>query len=170
MKALLFVLIWVVAAFGVFGWAFRPKDKDAEPKARGPLGRMPGGARLLVAAAFAGAVIVTPILVTAAASDRLPSGVGTYTRDSSESLREGRVIFRETCASCHTLSAANARGVYGPSLDTLGLGAAEPDAAAARVEAAIKNGGASGKQMPRGLLAGSDARLVAQYIAAVAGK
>ena len=44
-----------------------------------------------------------------------------------------RLIFRQTCSSCHTLSAANARGVYGPNLDVrLGGRTADPKATALR--------------------------------------
>jgi len=32
----------------------------------------------------------------------------------------GKLLFRQTCASCHTLAAVNARGVTGPNLDQIG--------------------------------------------------
>lgn len=165
MQTTLFILAWVIAFFGVVAVAFYSTRSKAEKK--GALGSMPGGVRVLVGLTAALALVMIPVLVTASASDRVPSGAGTYTLDSTETEREGREIFRQTCASCHTLSAANARGVYGPNLDTMGLDA---EGSSARIEAAIKNGGASGTQMPKALLEGEDAKLVSEYVAAVAGK
>jgi len=170
MKALGFIFLWLAASGVIFAFAFRGKRDPLAPKAKKVLGRMPGSVRALVAVAAIGAVIATPILVTASANDRLPSGAGTYTTNSSAHIREGRQIFRGACASCHTLSAANARGVYGPNLDTQLAGGSTPSATALRVAAAIKNGGATGKQMPVGLLDGADAKTVSDYVAAVAGK
>ena len=70
-----------------------------------------------------------------------------------------------------TPSAANARGVYGPNLDDrFGTPGADQNTNAAQIETAIKTGGATGKQMPKALLDGPDAKLVAQYVAAVAGR
>src|SRR4029079_5873550 len=112
-----------------------------------------------------------PAAVLAASNDRLPSGAGTFTLETSTSERDGRVIFRETCSSCHTLSAPNARGVYGPNLDVaLGAPGSDPKAIASRSEGAIKTGAVTGKQMPVSLLEGADAALVSEYVAAVAGK
>lgn len=165
METTLFVLAWVIAACAVVAIGFYTTRTPAE--AARPLGRVPGGVRALLGLAVIGIAVGMPVWVAASASDRVPSGAGTYTLDSSEQLREGRQIFRETCAACHTLSAAGARGAYGPNLDTAGLGA---EGSAQRVEAAIKNGGASGLQMPKGLLEGEDAKLVSEYVAAVAGK
>ena len=170
MQTTLFILAWVVAFFGVIVFAFYGARGKAEPAQSGKaaaLGSMPAGIRVLIGLTAALALVMIPVLVTASASDRLPSGAGTYTLDSTEQEREGREIFRQTCASCHTLSAANARGIYGPNLDTLGLGA---EGSALRIEAAIKNGGVAGNQMPKVLLEGEDAKLVSEYVASVAGK
>jgi cytochrome c551 len=164
MKTIGFILIWVLVTAGVVTAAVS-RGGDGERRTKGPLGRLPGIVRLGLALIVLGAVVVTPILVSASANDRVTSGAGTYTKASSERLREGREIFRTTCASCHTLSAAGARGVYGPNLDELGL-RGSPE----RVEAAIKNGGTTGTLMPAGLLEGEDAKKVAEYVAAVAAK
>ncbi len=169
MNALLFVLAWIGLALIVFFVAILAGRKtDEKPTYRN---RIEGGGRFAIALGAALLVIGIPAAVMAKSNDRIPSGAGTYTLSSTESEREGRVIFRETCASCHTLSAANARGVYGPDLDTTlaGTGADAP-AIAARVEGAIKTGGATGKQMPANLLSGEDAKLVAEYVGQVAGK
>lgn len=79
-------------------------------------------------------------------------------------LEEGKVQFLSTCSSCHTLSAANARGVTGPNLDE--LAPLEVD----RVLNAIENGGTGEGRMPAGLLEGENADAVATYVAEVAGR
>lgn len=169
MKALLFVLLWVGVALAIFLTAFYvTRAKDAAPRFRG---KLPGGARIFVSLGAALLIVGIPALVLHSSSDRIPSGAGTYTVKASTNLQDGRVIFRETCSSCHTLAAAQARGVYGPNLDTqLAAGGADPKTIAARVQSAIKLGGATGKQMPANLLEGADAKSVSDYVAAVAGK
>jgi mono/diheme cytochrome c family protein len=84
--------------------------------------------------------------------------------DSSDELEDGKELFLQTCASCHTLAAANARGVTGPNLDQIGEMTQE------RVETAIEIGGTGQKRMPAALLEGEDAEKVAKYLEAVAGK
>jgi len=76
---------------------------------------------------------------------------------------EGKLIFTQTCGTCHVLKDAGTSGAVGPSLDTL-----KPDKA--RVDAAIENGGAGSGQMPAGLLAGKEAEAVAEYVSSVAGQ
>jgi cytochrome c551 len=85
-------------------------------------------------------------------------------RDQPAVIAKGRVLFQENCASCHTLSAANARGVTGPNLDKIGKMTPE------RVLSAIKNGGTGQGRMPANLLQGDNAKAVAAYLAQVAGK
>ncbi|MGK2878655.1 MAG: hypothetical protein ACSLFF_08805 [Solirubrobacterales bacterium] len=169
MNALLFVLAWVLAALIVLIVAmYVTRDKDAKPSYKGSLG---GGAKAVVALGALFLVIGLPAAVLSKTSNRVPSGAGTYTLNSTVTERDGLEIFRSTCASCHSLSAANARGIYGPNLDAvLGTPGADPKATAARVAGAIKLGGVTGKQMPAELLSGEDSKLVSQYVAAVAGK
>jgi hypothetical protein len=76
---------------------------------------------------------------------------------------QGKLIFTQTCGTCHTLKDAGTSGNVGPVLDQI-----KPDKA--RVEAAIKNGGAGSGQMPAGLLQGKEATAVAEYVSSVAGK
>lgn len=71
-----------------------------------------------------------------------------------------RSVFEHTCGSCHTLAAAGTDSRIGPNLDEL-----RP--AAARVEAAIRNG--AGNIMPSNLLVPRDARRVARFVARAAG-
>jgi hypothetical protein len=76
---------------------------------------------------------------------------------------EGKLVFTQTCGTCHTLKDAGTSGNVGPVLDQI-----KPDKA--RVEAAIKNGGAGSGQMPAGLLQGKEATAVSEYVSSVAGK
>ena len=82
----------------------------------------------------------------------------------SKTLARGKQIFRQTCASCHSLAAVNARGVTGPNLDEIGQVTKQ------RVLSAIRIGGTGDGRMPAGLLTGMNAEAVAEYVAAVAGR
>ena len=81
----------------------------------------------------------------------------------SADKKEGRQLFAERCATCHTLKDAAAVGKVGPNLDVL----QPPEALTLN---AIKQGRAGKGQMPAQLLEAQDARRVARYIADVAGR
>jgi mono/diheme cytochrome c family protein len=88
--------------------------------------------------------------------------------------KQGRLLFGEHCAVCHTLAAAAAVGKVGPDLDQL-----QPSVAV--VERTIANGclQAPGTQsnesclgygnMPADVVQGRDAQDVAEFVATVAG-
>jgi mono/diheme cytochrome c family protein len=82
----------------------------------------------------------------------------------SGDLAHGKTIFRQTCSSCHSLAAVNARGVTGPNLDRIGQVTKQ------RVQNAIRIGGTGQGRMPQNLLQGKDAQDVAAYVASVAGR
>lgn len=82
----------------------------------------------------------------------------------TEKTERGKNLFRQQCASCHSLAAVNARGVTGPNLDR--IGEITPD----RILNAIKNGGTGQDRMPSGLMEGEEAQEVAEYVSEVAGK
>jgi cytochrome c553 len=82
----------------------------------------------------------------------------------SAKVESGKHLFRQTCASCHSLAAVNARGVTGPNLDKIGAVNKQ------RVLSAIKIGGTGQGRMPANLLEGTDADEVATFLSAVAGK
>ena len=108
--------------------------------------------------------LAVPALIIA---DREPAEGGTPPlkhETASSELEEGKELFRQTCTSCHTLAAANARGVTGPNLDEIGEITEE------RILTAIKVGGTGQKRMPAGLLEEDHAEAVAKYVTAVAGK
>ena len=91
-------------------------------------------------------------------------GTSATANVKDEALHRGKDLFRQSCASCHTLQAANARGVTGPSLDDLGVLDEK------RVLNAIRIGGTGEDRMPAGLLEGDEAKEVGRYISRVAGR
>jgi len=156
------ILVAVILAIGfiVVASAFAGRRKPGnEPPAR------ESNALLYTGVAFVcvgiGLGIPALILVkNAQHADR--KAVGGVHLTASEA--KGRELFAQNCATCHTLRAANAVGAIGPNLDVR-----QPPAAL--VLNAIQMGRAQGNgNMPAGLLTGGNAKDVAAYIAAVAGR
>ena len=120
--------------------------------------------RVVIPLLYIGLGIAIPAVVIANRGEH-EGGVGHLKKTGLTKQEErGKMLFKNTCASCHTLRAVNARGVTGPDLDGLG------NVTEARVLAAIKNGGTGQKRMPTGLLQGEDAEAVAVYVSKVAGQ
>ena len=82
----------------------------------------------------------------------------------SDEAERGKMLFRQQCASCHSLAAVNARGVTGPNLDRIG------EVTEDRILNAIRIGGTGQDRMPSGLLEGEEAQEVAKYVSEVAGR
>jgi mono/diheme cytochrome c family protein len=80
---------------------------------------------------------------------------------------QGKMLFQINCGACHTLAKAGTDGVVGPNLDVL-LGNASADANKQRVLNAVDNG--INGRMPKGIVAGQEAQMVADFVAANAGK
>jgi hypothetical protein len=122
---------------------------------------------VVIVLVYIGIGIAVPAVVIASRGTRLGNDSTLSqdkVRDAKPDVREGRQLFIETCASCHTLAAVNARGVTGPDLDKIGT------VTPARVESAIKIGGTGQGRMPAGLLQGQNAKDVAAFVANVAAK
>ncbi len=89
-----------------------------------------------------------------------------------ESARE---LFETNCGTCHTLARAGSDGVVGPDLDVrLAAGGPATDEESikslqSRVLGAIENGVGEGA-MPAGILEGSSATKVANFVARQAGR
>jgi mono/diheme cytochrome c family protein len=81
----------------------------------------------------------------------------------AESDQDAQEQFAVNCGSCHTLAAAGTDGVVGPDLDD--RYAAIPDVEGNRdqILSTIENG--LGGRMPAGILAGSQAEEVADFVA-----
>jgi hypothetical protein len=108
--------------------------------------------------------VVVPALILTG-REEAAGGTGSLKNASlSKQEARGKALFKQTCASCHSLAAVNARGVTGPNLDQIG------EVTPQRVESAIRVGGTGQKRMPSGLLEGQDAKAVAAYVSKVAGK
>src|SRR5436305_7739544 len=120
--------------------------------------------RIVLPLIYLGIGIAVPAIVIANRQQN-EGGVGTLAnRQPSNIQTKGKTLFRQNCASCHTLAAVNARGVTGPNLDQIG------QVNKARVLNAVKIGGTGDGRMPAGLLQGSNAQAVASFVSSVAGR
>ena len=161
------VLVFIATGLAVVVAAFAGRRKPGST----PASR--GGNRLIytgIALIVLGLGIAIPTLIATDNSDSAASqAVGgvdldDVAKDKNADAVSGRQLFAANCANCHTLRASNSVGKVGPSLDVL-----RPPAAL--VENAILNGRALGRgNMPAGLLTGEDAKDVAAYVEAVAGR
>lgn len=158
MEVIAFLAPWLLIGTAVVVVAFRSGSSAAQ----GRRGRL--GGRGLRAVFVPLALILAVVIPGAVIADNGPERSGSATASLTGEEERGRELFVGTCASCHSLAAANARGVTGPNLD--GLGAIDQR----RVETAIRVGGSGEKRMPAGLLEGQNAAAVAAYVAKVAGE
>jgi mono/diheme cytochrome c family protein len=113
---------------------------------------------------YAGLGIAVPAAVIAARGASVGGTGSLRSEEASGTLEDGKLLFIQTCKSCHTLAAVDAHGVTGPNLDQLG------GLDKQRVLNAIKIGGTGDGRMPPELLTGADADAVATYVAAAAGR
>jgi cytochrome c553 len=160
MEAFAFLLAFVVLGSLVLFVAFSGGPSEAREAYLTRGGRLFQASIVALYIAFG---LVVPGLVLAN-KDEEAGGVGALrSQDMTASEQRGKDLFRQTCASCHSLAAVNARGVTGPSLDQIGEVTPE------RIVNAIENGGTGQNLMPAGLLEGEDAQDVAEYVSKVAG-
>jgi mono/diheme cytochrome c family protein len=120
--------------------------------------------KLILPLIYLGIGIAVPAIVIAngKAGEGGPGRLADVTPNKTEA--KGKQIFRQTCSTCHSLAAVNARGVTGPNLDEIG------QITKGRVLSAIKIGGTGQGRMPAGLLTGENATAVATYLSQVAGR
>jgi mono/diheme cytochrome c family protein len=160
MAVFVLVIFWIVVGLGVLFVAMRATRKPSTT------GREPRANRRAFALAVIGLFVVFGVAIPAfvmindsKADDEARGGV-----DLTAAQVSGRQLFTHNCATCHTLAASNAVGKVGPNLDVL-----RPNVAL--VLNAVEQGRARGQgQMPANLVTGQDARNVASYVAAVAGR
>ncbi len=91
-----------------------------------------------------------------------PSTTQSPTNTQSATASEGKAVFAENCAQCHTLAAAAANGEIGPNLDQL-----QPDAA--RVKTMVTNGG-NGMPAFGDVLTAAQIDALSAYVAESAGE
>jgi cbb3-type cytochrome c oxidase subunit III len=128
-------------------------------------------------------------LVLLAAGALLAAGCGTGgVASGSADTQSGQKLFQQSCASCHTLSAANAHGTIGPSLDAAFYADRQQGYKPSSIENVVldqirlgsgpissgssKNGHGPTVEptMPANIVKGQDALDVAAYVASVAGQ
>jgi cytochrome c553 len=161
MNAVWFVALWILVGAAVLFVAFSGGPARARETYLTRGGR---AVRWAFLAIFIGAGVVVPIII-ASNSTSAVGGTGPLTDEKlNKQLTEGKALFRQNCASCHTLAAVQAKGVTGPNLDELGQLDKQ------RVLNAIRIGGTGQDRMPAGILQGGDAEAVAAYVSKVAGK
>ena len=161
MNVLLFLAPWILIGIGVLYVAFTGGPGKARETY---LTRGSGVFRAVLVVVYLGIGVAVPLLVIGGQKEGTASVGRLMHERPSKQLEDGKVLFRETCASCHNLDAVNARGVTGPDLDEIGAVNEK------RVLSAIQRGGTGQGRMPAGLLSGADASDVAAFVAKTAGK
>jgi mono/diheme cytochrome c family protein len=163
MEVIGFLAPWVLIGIGVIFVAFSGGPSAAR---EAYLTRGNRGFRALIPLLYIALGVAIPALVMAKQAERegaTPKLVSKKLNDSPAELGRGKTLFMQSCASCHTLKAVNARGITGPNLDKLGK------MTTSRVQNAIKIGGTGQNRMPAGLLQGKNAEAVGKFVAATAG-
>jgi hypothetical protein len=158
----LLIVFWVVLGLGTFFVAISGGLRGARStlQARSRTGtRLASFVLLVIYAAFGIAIPIALLSGNHANASSQFDGIKLSSDD-----KEGRILFGQHCAICHTLSAANATGKVGPNLDAL-----QPPKQL--VLSTVKNGLSIGTgTMPQGLVVGDDANDVADFVSKVAGK
>lgn len=161
MEWLLVIIPFVAVGIGVMFVAFSGGPGAAR---EAYLSRGRRAFPLVILLLYLGLGIAVPAAVIASRGESEGAVGKLRTEEPTASEEEGKVLFIQTCKSCHTLDAVNAHGVTGPDLDDLG------GLDRQRVLSAIRRGGTGQGRMPARLLQGQDAQDVAIYVSRVAGQ
>jgi mono/diheme cytochrome c family protein len=165
MKVLVFLIPWLLVGLGVLFVGFSGGPGRAR---QAYLTRANRSFQISMLVIYLGVGIAVPAVILTNRSNAEGATAQLQNKHPSSQVQEGKTLFRQTCASCHTLAAVNARGVTGPDLDRIGLTANA--ASIKRVENAIRIGGTGQGRMPAGLLQATNAADVATFVSTVAGK
>jgi cytochrome c551 len=164
------VIFWALLGIAVFFIAMRggPRGAREALHTRSRLGQRAVILGVIVLFAFG---ITVPALVLAFNGEH-KAGVAVGGVRLTASEQRGRELFARACSVCHTLAAAKAVGRVGPNLDVrVGEDISTEAGRRALVENAILEGRARGLgQMPAQLYQGREAKEVAEFVAAVAGR
>ena len=154
------VLLFVVAGVAVVVVGMARSRKSSEAAKAGSTGKL---FALGIAVCVVGVGLAVPLwLIIRDNKDVSREAVGGVKLTASQ--EEGRQLFAQNCSTCHTLAASGAVGKTGPNLDVM----RPPEALTYN---AIVVGRARGNgNMPAGLVSGQQAKDVASYINAVAGR
>ena len=173
LAVILFIAFWVILALSLFFIAIRGGIGGARStlQTQGRVGRAAMNSMFVFV--FVGFGVVVPIAILTGNHANASAQVGGLKLTKAE--KTGRMLFGEHCGVCHTLAAANAIGKVGPNLDQI-----QP--AVSLVLKTISNGclqnAPSTSQlsclgygtMPSGIVQGTEATDVAEFVARVAGK
>ena len=163
MTTLIFVLVWVVLGLGLLLVAFSGGPSGALKQVMSQTRGARKAAIVLFSLLALALGVLIPAAVIAAVSNRDDIPEANVT-GLTASEKNGRELFGQRCANCHTLKAANAIAAIGPNLDEL-----RPTKEL--VLNAIENGRANGNgQMAVGLYTGEDAEDVANFVAKAVGQ
>jgi cytochrome c551 len=161
--ALGFVALFLVIGLSVFFVAFRGGPKTSARSQADDRRRLNRPVLLAIGVIAVGFGLVIPLLsLLHNGNTQADAAIGGVKLTAAQ--EHGRQVFKERCATCHTLDDAGAVGMVGPNLDDL-----RP--AKALTLDAINKGRARGQgQMPAQLISGPDAQDVANYVATVSGR
>jgi mono/diheme cytochrome c family protein len=129
--------------------------------------------RIAIPVLYVGLGIAIPAVVIANSGEKEGNTGALANSVPNDQLENGKELFQNTCATCHSLKAVNAQGVTGPDLDGLGLDSSTAQArnqSEGRILNAIKHGGTGQRRMPANLLQGENAAAVAAFVVDVAGR
>jgi mono/diheme cytochrome c family protein len=170
----LFIAFWVVLAVALFFIAHRGGLGGArERRVRPPRMRHPV-ANMVLVLVYVGLGLVLPAVLLIGNRNHSSAKVGTVQLTAGE--KQGRQLFGQHCAVCHTLAAANAVGKVGPNLDT--LHPSETLILHTIVHGCVQQPLVSGSPqtclgygtMPAGIVEGIQAQQVAAFVARAAGQ
>lgn len=159
-----FLAFWVVLGLVLFFIALRggPRGARAALQSQSRGGRRT--ATIVFAVFYVAVGVAVPALILVGNHDSAAARIGGTTIELTEQEQEGRAIFGEYCASCHTLAAAGADGKVGPNFDQQ----MPPEGLVAD---AVERGRQRGNgTMPADIVQGDDVDDVSAFVAAVAGK
>ena len=162
MSTLIFVLVWVLLGLGLLIIALSggPGGAVQRMMSTSRTGRRVAIVLFGFSLVVLGAVVPAAVVSAVKDKDDIPEA---NVSDLTESEKDGRELFGQRCANCHTLKAANAIASVGPSLDQI-----RPNKKL--VLDAIENGRSRGNgQMAGGLYTGEDAENVANFVAKAVG-
>jgi mono/diheme cytochrome c family protein len=159
-----FLAFWVLVGLVLFFVALRGGPRGARATLQSQTRRSRRAAALLFAAFYVAVGVAVPVLILVGDHDSADARIGGTTVELTKQEQDGREIFGERCASCHTLAAAKASGKVGPNLDQL-----QPPESL--VVDAVDRGRQRGSgTMPAGIVQGDDVTAVSAFVAAVAGR
>jgi mono/diheme cytochrome c family protein len=160
--ALLFIGAWVLLGLGVVFVAMSGGPRGAREALYGSSRGARRASAIGITLVFVVMGIAVPAAVIAGNEDEQKAGAARVRLTASQ--ERGRELFGQVCQQCHVLAAANAVGQTGPDLDKL-----KPPKALV-LDAILKGRTRGAGTMPAGLYTGRDARDVADFVAAVAGR